>query len=223
MPVGNIVERQKKLEKAAALYSRGYTQTQVGKAMGVSQVTAREYLQQIKQMYAYSIADKRHDSVIKELNILAEVQKEAWEAWERSKSPKETVKESVIGTGEGGFSKTETTHESKVGDVQYLNVIADCVKQRRDILGLDAPKKVHATVETLDWNPLVTGGLLTKSKDEVEEAIAAAMIGYTPVHVNNGDSNVGDNNRSDDSNDNDQGMGEGSIGVDAEPEGSEEV
>lgn len=94
-----------------------------------------------------------------ELQRIDEMIKEAWAAWEKSKTDYEKKRskqygkpaESIFGGGEGGIETTglEQSKEEMVmcGDVRYLELINKLSVERRKILGLYAPEK-RALVDT---------------------------------------------------------------------------
>lgn len=94
-----------------------------------------------------------------ELNRIDETIKEAWSAWEKSKTDYDKKRSKQFGvpaskgdgSGEGGIETTgmEQSREEMVmcGDVRYLDIIHKVSTERRKILGLYAPEK-RALVDT---------------------------------------------------------------------------
>lgn len=72
-----------------------------------------------------------------ELARINEVEKTAWEAWERSKQRETQTDKSVI--GEKSRTESGTTKEETPGDPRFLQIIMNCIDKRCKILGLDAP------------------------------------------------------------------------------------
>jgi hypothetical protein len=82
----------------------------------------------------------------RELAKLDEIEHKAWLAWDRSCKDAETME--VTGTSRGGKSKPDKvkkTTKGQAGESRFLAIILDCVKQRCEILGLEAPKKLDHT------------------------------------------------------------------------------
>ena len=69
------------------------------------------------------------------------LEREAWEAWERSKKPAQSA---VIHI-DGDRQRTQKKVEEQCGDPRYLDQIQKCVASRRALLGLDAPTKISPT------------------------------------------------------------------------------
>jgi hypothetical protein len=113
--------------------------------------------------------------IARKLEEYAEVKREAWEQWERSKGPCESIRvESTTqpikcddcgGTGKIGLVKknrclgckgtgkieapVKTTHTTigRLGDSNYLRVIIDCLKAERDLMGLNPSLKMKVKGE----------------------------------------------------------------------------
>lgn len=73
-----------------------------------------------------------------ELAKLDNLEREAWYAWEWSKTEKKTKTIKATGPRHGlqNVEKTEKTEES-VGDPRYMQVILQCIEKRVKILGLE--------------------------------------------------------------------------------------
>lgn len=78
-----------------------------------------------------------------ELAKLNEVEKTAWEAWERSKQKETQTDKSV--TGEKARTESGTTKEETPGDPRFLQLVMNCIDKRCKILGLDAPVTIQGT------------------------------------------------------------------------------
>lgn len=82
-----------------------------------------------------------------ELARLNRMEREAWDAWERSCQIKErTLSEQKQGTAAG--QRAQLTREQQTGDPRYLQIVQWCITKRCAILGLDAPTQVQQTVMT---------------------------------------------------------------------------
>lgn len=172
------LERDEKRKIAAKLERRGYSHAAIGEVIGVSGSCVSNYLKKVKQHFIDSMVEDRGALVQQKLQQLKEVTREAWEAWDRSKKDKQRVLEEEITSNGFLRSKTGSSLQGQHGDVRFLNIILECIRQERDMLGLDAPKKVEATVQTLDWSQLVKGLPVGKAvTDEVEDIIHDIVTG----------------------------------------------
>ena len=52
-------------------------------------------------------------------------------------------------TGSANVSRARVTREQGLGDARYLQVVQNCIKQRADILGINAPEKHQH--EVMSW------------------------------------------------------------------------
>ncbi len=78
---------------------------------------------------------------LRELEELAQVEAEAWKAWHRGIGTKKKTITERNESGKGAHAKASMVTEELNGDPRYLAIILDCRKQRRAILGLDAPER----------------------------------------------------------------------------------
>jgi transposase-like protein len=132
-------------EEVRRLLARRYTQAQIGEILGISQPAVSKWKKQIERDGQRAAAD-RGAEIRATLDTLAELEREAWAAWERSKLPA-VVEKSEDGSGPmGPVDKDTTTTTHQVGDATYLNVVLACSTQRRALLGLDAPTKAQEFV-----------------------------------------------------------------------------
>lgn len=132
-------------EEVRRLLARRYTQEQIAAELGISQPAVSRWKKKIEADAQAAAADRALE-IRATLDSLAEVEREAWAAWERSKEAARTeVSESGVGP-KGPMSKDRTTETYQVGDSTYLNVILACQTQRRALLGLDAPTKAQEFV-----------------------------------------------------------------------------
>lgn len=76
-----------------------------------------------------------------ELARLETLEKEAWEAWDRSKGKSRRNRAKRRTGGDKTLEETELQEFERDGDPRFLSTVLDCIKRRCDILGLDAPKK----------------------------------------------------------------------------------
>lgn len=139
--------------KVAAMYLLGDTQQEIAKAVGVSQVTVSYDLAAVrKQWLASSLRD--FDAMKgEELARLELLEREAWEAWSRSRSAETSSRtEKVLACEPAGpvTSKgtvhtpaaliptkviREVTTSGRTGDPRYLLQVFRCVEARLKLLG----------------------------------------------------------------------------------------
>lgn len=132
----------------AERYLRGEYQSQIAQALGITQ---QQISQDLKVVRAAWLASTLRDFDALKSEQLAKVdavEVEAWDAWARSKQPREvTVTEQTEGAS--ATRKASVRREGQAGDPRFLERIQKCIEQRCDILGLHAPKRYKFDWETL--------------------------------------------------------------------------
>jgi Putative ATPase subunit of terminase (gpP-like) len=120
--------------QVAQLYLQNWTQAQIADQLGVRQPTISDDLKQIRQQWRESGVRDFNEAREQELQKIDLLEREAWDAWQRSKKPTQ----SATVDGEGVGSRTRKTMRNQVGDPRFLDQVNKCIAQRRAILGLDA-------------------------------------------------------------------------------------
>jgi hypothetical protein len=127
-----------------SLYLQGKFQDEIAQVVKVDRGTVSRDLQAIQEEWLKSGLMDLNAAKARELARIDEVERNAWAGWEKSQKDAETME--VTGTAQGGKSmpdKVKKTTHRRGGDPKYLDIVLNCVRQRRDILGLDAPKKLE--------------------------------------------------------------------------------
>ena len=84
-----------------------------------------------------TLLETLNDMKAAELMRLNQIEREAWAEFERSKM------ESIRTVEDAENGKVSTTRETQCGNPRYLGIVQECIKQRCEILGLDAPTKLE--------------------------------------------------------------------------------
>lgn len=151
-------DRSLALEEVARLHRQGYSQREIAKQIGVSQVQISKDLMAIKKQ----IMDQAgHDVKVireREYAVLMDVRREAFEALERSKADKEgrsvetTTAPKVKVTGKDGKQKilgggitrkVREMREGRLADTDCMNVIIETSKRIAALYGLDEAAKIE--------------------------------------------------------------------------------
>lgn len=189
------VQREVQRDQMMKLLIRGWTKSQIAEEFGVhkSQISY-DYKVILKEV----IEDREgtaEEHIAFKLREYAELKREAWEAWERSKLDQcsETREEYLRGEeegdleegegegeGEGGGKKskprTKLTRviKGRVPGVEYLKLIAQCMEREQELMGISQPQQIN--VSTVNWEIFATVGHLNGSvSDPIEDAIANAL------------------------------------------------
>lgn len=138
------INRQKQLalrrrrEQVAQLYAQSRTQLEIGELLGVSQATISQDLRQLDREWREAAAQNIEQLRQADLKKLANIEREACLAWERSQKPQQAA--DIRGNGAG--NKTRKRLKYQYGDPRFLAIRCQCIAQRRALIGLDAPTKV---------------------------------------------------------------------------------
>lgn len=146
-------------ERIVQLDARGHTQTQIARliteefGVRISQPTAGAYLRAAREEALAESKEEVIDRRDKLLRELAEVQREAWAAFERGKkdSESETTEEALVkqfakALGQDGKPKVKgeklklikriLRREGRLPPANYLSIVVECVKEKGRLLGL---------------------------------------------------------------------------------------
>lgn len=190
-----VTSREAYLQRIAKLDRRGYSQFEIAEEVGVSQPLVSKDLKLIRTRYVEDQKKAREEYVAEKLSMYAEIRKEAWAAYDRSKKVAVKEVEEFITTNEenvdGSYTSSEVrikrikTREGRLPANQYLTTIIQTLEAERELLGLDAPKKVDANVGVFDWAAMAKA--LETPSISVEEELAkqigvdATQIGVSAV------------------------------------------
>lgn len=173
------------MAKVAQLDRRGYPQAQIAKMVGVSYITVMNYLRKMRERSKEIQLGDREELVKEKLQQYREVMMEAWEGYSKSMKDAESITEEEYLGGkpdEDGEvqarGKIVRKTEGRLPGTQYLKVIQDCLAAERELLGMDAPKKmdVKAQVISIDWTQLFQRPdlVILEATDPIEAKILEA-------------------------------------------------
>jgi hypothetical protein len=120
----NPVQRENDLATISSMYLQGYQQREIAAHLGLSQQQISYDLKQIRNQWLESQLRDYDAAMNFELAKLDKISQEYWKVYERS------------------------LQADGIGDVRALAGLADCVKKRCRILGLDAPTRIEAAAKS---------------------------------------------------------------------------
>jgi hypothetical protein len=158
-------------QQVAHLYLKGEMQTQIAQRLGVDQSMISLDLKALRAAWLQSALRDWDALKSIELAKIDLVELEAWQAWERSKQPREVIVSEVT---EGRSRRGTRRVEGQAGDPRYLAEVQKCIAKRCEILGLNAPQKTAFTSPdgTEAWEGKV---IYLPTKAPSPEAWAAAV------------------------------------------------
>jgi len=141
-------------------------------------VTVRMVADCRRRAYRQAKLDVRRnnaDLVANELERLNAIEREAWQAWEASKQPAKLLRKTSRGDADTGATTQQIADQT--GNPAFLNVVRQCVQDRRDLLGLDAPKRAELAVTAGDLSGLTDDDLRVIIDAEPGEPIPGDIVG----------------------------------------------
>ncbi len=172
-------ELQKQLDRnnLVKLMKRGYSIEMVAETLGLSlnQATT-DYHAVLRDFVAQREAPSEQLISLK-LEEYAEIKRVAWEEWERSKNPIEKEAYATITNPDGSECHiARRFKEGRLGGSEYLNIILQCLKAEREMLGLNAAKQVKLGIGKVgekgwDWDRFMDAMNDPNLGNEIEDRI----------------------------------------------------
>ncbi len=165
------IERERDLVEVAALYLRAETQESIARIISGKYYPDNPLSrQQIGYDIRTIIKRWRKDAVrdiserkAEELARIDALEREYWDAWERSQKNAET--DTVM---DGPKGKTLISKkEGQVGDPRFLEGVYRCIDKRCEILGLNAPTKLAGVGDKEDKDAFIVKVLKGVSTDDL--------------------------------------------------------
>ncbi len=138
--------------RIADLYLQGWTQAAIAEDVGRGVGTINRDLKAIQAQWIESALIDFDDAKAQELAKIDRLEREYWDAWERSKQNKEsTTKEQTKGEGVlgDGKVKAQKRSEGQVGNPSFLSGVQWCIERRCKIIGIDAPVRQDIKLTTV--------------------------------------------------------------------------
>jgi len=134
-----VTARRAKITK---LYLSGWLQKDIAAECKISQAQVSQDLKFIHGEWVKSALTDFDEIKAGELAKIDRLERENWEAWERSMTERVKTRETIFRTN---TTETMTETVTPVGDPRFLQGVQWCISKRCEIFGLDAPKKLDHT------------------------------------------------------------------------------
>ena len=135
-------EREKDLLEISHLYLQGITQAEIGQRLDVSQPQICYDLKTLRKRWLQSSIMNIDLAKAKELARIDHLEREYWEAWEKSKNPVKTRGSKKV---DGATVESTIQAETGTGDPRYLSGVQWCINKRCEIVGMDEAKNFEIT------------------------------------------------------------------------------
>jgi len=141
------------------LYLQGWLQADIATEIGVSAPTVSRDLKALQAAWLQSALLDFNEAKARELAKVDRLEREYWEAWERSCEAEETVTQRTKGEVErwqdddsGKFvakrpADVTKARKERIGDPRFLQGVQWCIDRRCKVLGVDAAQKLEHTGE----------------------------------------------------------------------------
>ena len=140
--------------RIADLYLQGWIQVDIAEKLGLGQATVSRDISALHKLWMESSLFDINEAKSQELAKIDRLEREYWDAWERSCENAETmVQRGVEADGKQRKEATKTV-KGQTGDPRFLAGIQWCIERRCKILGIDATQKVDLRNTT----QLILGG-----------------------------------------------------------------
>ena len=118
-------------------------------------------LKKIQETWRESALIDIDEAKARELAKVDRLEREYWDAWERSCEDAETIRQEGRPPEEGEKGKPEKvvkTSKGQAGDPRFLAGVQWCIERRCKIIGVDAPTE-HKLSGTIRFDAVEIGGL----------------------------------------------------------------
>ena len=143
--------------RIADLYLQGWLQANIAKELDISPATVSRDIKVLQKEWQQSALVDINAAKARELARVDRLEREYWDAWERSCKDAETITQKTKGVvqrkqdEDGTFvaeqpAEAAKTTKGQAGDPRFLAGIQWCIDKRCKILGIDAPEKHEDTV-----------------------------------------------------------------------------
>lgn len=167
---------------------QGRTVREIAEEYGVHWSTVWRGCQSYDQRILQQIAPDARRIKVRHTLQLEEAAAEALRAWHQSKSPQRSTRQGVTSKGE----INEVTEKDDGPEVKYLDTFTRCLKQIREIWGVDAPKKTALTDPTGELPPIVEIAISSRDEAVTMDQVIHAASRHIDVEPARTDRVVGD-------------------------------
>ena len=133
----------------------GSSRQEIADELGIDIMTVGNDISRLKKQWKETAKRATGKLIREQLGRIDTLEQEYWEAWEASRRPttkKSRKSKGVKVVGSDKFVGSEEITEqldttTTAGDPRFLQGVANCIEQRRKLLGLDAPEKTLSTIK----------------------------------------------------------------------------
>jgi len=147
MPMHKREVFNRRRSQVAEFYLAGKHQHEIAQLVGVTQQQVSLDLKAVQREWLQS-SIRDFDAVKSEqLAKIDRIEREAWQAWERSFQQREITVQEVT-ESDHRINKVSIRREQQGGDARFLQIIQKCIDQRCDLLGLSTSTEAAKALGT---------------------------------------------------------------------------
>jgi hypothetical protein len=136
-------QRTRDRRRIAALYLKGWLQTDIAAEVGLSQGTISLDLKVLHKAWLQSSLVDIATAKGREIAKIDALEREYYRAWERSQEDAETITKRASGTKGKERKEGSIITKGQVGNPKFLQGVQWCIDRRIKVMGLDAPARLE--------------------------------------------------------------------------------
>jgi len=149
--------------RIADMYLQGKTQADIAEEVGIDQSTVSRDIAALQGAWRESALIDIDEAKARELAKVDRLEREYWDAWERSCEDVVTVRAMGKQPAKGEKGKPDRVTritKKQDGDPAFLRGVQWCIERRCKIIGVDAPTKTEAKIDgAIKFEAVEIGGL----------------------------------------------------------------
>jgi hypothetical protein len=156
-----IIERRSRVSE---LYLKGTPQYKIAQICKVSTSQVSRDLKVLSKKWVESSMQNIDELKARELQKIDQAEREAWKGWERSCQTKTKKRHATSDFDKGIKNESSIERIKSAGDPRFIEVVLRCIKQRSEILGIEAARKADIKLDALTDSQLdfILQGIITK-------------------------------------------------------------
>lgn len=128
--------------RIADLYLQGWIQADIAAELSISPATVSRDLAALRRDWLESALVDFDEAQSRELAKINRLEREYWEAWERSTGERKRTSTKQVDLVDGKRKEAQIQTDEMLGDPRFLAGVQWCIEQRMKIFGLEAARKL---------------------------------------------------------------------------------
>jgi predicted transcriptional regulator len=172
------IQKEKDQVLIAEKTLKGFSQAMIAAELGITQQQVSKDLMKIRTQWKMEQTQHVDDIINKELQKCDLIEREAWQAWDRScEEARRRIVKAIGKTSDKNKEEKPSTieqttqTEQRDGDPQHLHTVLQSMSRRAKLLGLDRPQRVEQSGTIVMEN--VSSDAILAEIQKLEAEIAA--------------------------------------------------